>query len=56
MDANEDGKVSKLEFLEYMLTNCEMVDEDDIKKIHERFEFLDADESGYLNLDDAQVN
>eukprot|EP01080_Neovahlkampfia_damariscottae_P004931 gene4931-8528_t len=56
MDANEDGKVSRIEFLEYMLTNCEMVDEDDIKRIHERFEFLDADQSGYLNLDDAQIN
>jgi potassium channel subfamily K, other eukaryote len=55
MDANQDGKVTRLEFLEYMLVKCEMVDEEDIAKIHERFEVLDADDSGYLNLDDAQV-
>lgn len=52
MDINSDGKVTKQEFLEYMLVNCELVSQEDIDKIKAKYDQLDKDHSGQLDQDD----
>jgi len=55
MDADGDGKVSKLEYLEYMLVAMRLVDEPTLKLIHEQFQSLDVDDSGSLNKRDLEI-
>lgn len=52
MDRNHDGRVTEQEFLEYMLVACEMCSQDDIDHIKGKFQALDQDESGNLDLGD----
>mmetsp|Transcript_18829 Transcript_18829/g.52614 ORF Transcript_18829/g.52614 Transcript_18829/m.52614 type:complete len:383 (-) Transcript_18829:303-1451(-) len=52
MDTNHDHKVSRVEFLVYMLTTMQKVDKSDIEEIFDVFEKLDKDKSGILSTND----
>ena len=54
MDTDKDGKVSRSEYVEYMLTSMNIVDASLIQELHERFTVLDADGSGYLDQNDGK--
>eukprot|EP00008_Paramoeba_atlantica_P010612 CAMPEP_0201475658 /NCGR_PEP_ID=MMETSP0151_2-20130828/1037_1 /ASSEMBLY_ACC=CAM_ASM_000257 /TAXON_ID=200890 /ORGANISM="Paramoeba atlantica, Strain 621/1 / CCAP 1560/9" /LENGTH=328 /DNA_ID=CAMNT_0047855807 /DNA_START=77 /DNA_END=1063 /DNA_ORIENTATION=+ len=52
MDADGDGKVSPLEFVEHMLVKLGKVSEQDILELKEQFRKLDTDASGFLDQSD----
>lgn len=52
MNADGDGEVSPLEFVEYMLKTMNKVDQSLLDELHLQFEKLDADGSGGLQQDD----
>ncbi len=52
MNADGDGEVSPLEFIEYMLKVMHKVDQNLLDELHSQFEKLDADGSGGLQQDD----
>jgi len=52
MDTNKDDKVTKDEFLIYMLKTLDMAEQEDIEKILSLFEKLDKDGSGNLSKED----
>lgn len=52
MNADGDGEVSLLEFVEYMLKVMHKVDQGLLDELHVQFEKLDADGSGGLQQDD----
>eukprot|EP01080_Neovahlkampfia_damariscottae_P001058 gene1058-10577_t len=54
MDRNQDGQVSKIEFLQYILIKCEVVDELDIERINERFNQLDYTKDSFLTQKDIR--
>eukprot|EP00536_Pseudo-nitzschia_multiseries_P000123 jgi/Psemu1/177967/e_gw1.3.68.1 len=55
MDTNKDNRVSKDEFLVYMLTTMQKVEKDDIDEIFELFNKFDKDRSGVLTANDLRV-
>lgn len=54
MDSDGDGKVSKLEYLSYMLVKLDKADQDDIDGILAQFRKLDRDGSGELDKADLE--
>ncbi|TYZ63545.1 hypothetical protein PybrP1_007814, partial [[Pythium] brassicae (nom. inval.)] len=54
MDSDGDGKVSKLEYLSYMLVKLSKADQDDIDGILAQFNKLDRDGSGELDKADLE--
>mmetsp|Transcript_10464 Transcript_10464/g.22722 ORF Transcript_10464/g.22722 Transcript_10464/m.22722 type:complete len:660 (-) Transcript_10464:87-2066(-) len=52
MNADGDGEVSPLEFVEYMLKAMNKVDQALLEDLHSQFQKLDADGSGGLESDD----
>ena len=52
MNTEKEGKVSKLEFLKYMLVVLKKVDDETLTSIMDLFEKLEPDENGDLNLSD----
>ncbi|GLE01321.1 hypothetical protein PINS_up010151 [Pythium insidiosum] len=54
MDSDGDGKVSKLEYLSYMLVKLGKADQDDIDGILAQFGKLDKDGSGELDKEDLE--
>lgn len=54
MDSDGDGKVSKLEYLSYMLVKLNKADQDDIDGILAQFQKLDKDGSGELDKADLE--
>lgn len=52
MDLDNSGSVSQQEFLEFMLVHMGLVSPEDIAAINKRFEELDRNHSGTLDLDD----
>lgn len=54
MDSDGDGKVSKLEYLSYMLVKLNKADQDDIDGILAQFNKLDRDGSGELDKADLE--
>ena len=55
MNADGDGEVSLLEFVEYMLKSMHKVDQNLLDELHRQFERLDADGSGGLQQDDLEL-
>lgn len=53
MDADGSGKVSRLEFIEFMLLTMDKVDQDDLDQLHRQFSSMDTD--GSDNLDKADI-
>lgn len=54
MDVNDDGKVTKDEFLIYMLKTLGKVEQEDIDKVIQLFNKLDEDQSGSLTQEDIR--
>ncbi|KAL7566722.1 hypothetical protein ACA910_017778 [Epithemia clementina (nom. ined.)] len=52
MDTDQDGDVSKAEFLSYMLVTLQLVDQEDIDEIDALFQKLDKDGTGVLSQAD----
>ena len=52
MDADGDGRVSKAEFLAFMLVAMKKIDKDLVDELDRYFERLDAVRSGYLSRED----
>ena len=52
MDEDSDGEVDKLEFLTKMLVRLRKCEQDDIDEILQRFDDLDIDGSGALDMKD----
>ena len=55
MNADGDGEVSPLEFVEHMLKKMHKVDQVLLDKLHHQFEVLDADGSGGLQREDLDL-
>ena len=55
MNADGDGEVSPLEFVEHMLLVMNKVDQKLLDELHAQFERLDADGSGGLQQDDLEI-
>jgi potassium channel subfamily K len=55
MNADGDGEVSPLEFIEHMLKVMHKVDQNLLDELHAQFEKLDADGSGGLQQDDLEL-
>lgn len=55
MNADGDGEVSPLEFVEHMLKVMHKVDQNLLDELHDQFEKLDADGSGGLQQDDLEL-
>lgn len=55
MNADGDGEVSPLEFIEHMLLSMNKVDQALLDELHAQFERLDADGSGGLQQDDLDI-
>ena len=55
MNADGDGEVSLLEFVEHMLKSMHKVDQRLLDELHKQFEHLDADGSGGLQQDDIEI-
>ena len=55
MNADGDGEVSPLEFIEHMLKVMHKVDQNLLDELHAEFEKLDADGSGGLQQDDLEL-
>lgn len=56
MDKNNDGKVSRAEFLVSCLLRLRKVEKPDLDEILERFDELDVDNSGFITLEDVDSN
>jgi hypothetical protein len=52
LDADGDGKVSRLEFFHFMLDQLGKVSKEEINEINAKFEELDKDGSGFLDQED----
>ena len=55
MDTDKDGKVSREEYVAYMLQEMELVNEEEFAELHEQFAKLDVDGGGFLNKRDIQL-
>ena len=55
MNADGDGEVSPIEFVEHMLKKMHKVDQNLLDELHHQFELLDADGSGGLQQDDLEL-
>lgn len=52
MDANHDGKVSREEYVYYMLMEMGLVTKEELEELWDQFERLDGTNAGYLDHDD----
>lgn len=55
MDADGDGVVTRLEYIEFMLLSMGRVDKPILERLHKMFDRLDADGSGTLEPDDLML-
>ena len=54
MDLDNNDKVSKYEYMAYMLTSLNLVDAHILEELNARFMTLDANEDGFLTIDDLK--
>ena len=55
MDTDHNGKVSREEYVEFMLKEMQLVSEELFQELHQQFDKLDADGGGYLDQDDLKI-
>ena len=55
MDLNHDGKVSRAEYVLYMLMEMDIVRDDDVKELRNQFTQLDVTKSGYIEEEDFRI-
>lgn len=54
MDTDHNGKVSREEYLTFMLQEMELVSSDELDELQAQFRLLDRDGGGYLDKEDLQ--
>jgi hypothetical protein len=52
MDANGDEKISRHEYIQFMLIEMGIADQQEFNELHQQFEKLDVDGSGFLDKRD----
>jgi hypothetical protein len=55
MNTDDDGEVSELEFIEFMLKTMKKVDQNLLDDLHRQFKKMDADGSGSLQKEDLEL-
>ena len=55
MDADKNNKVSREEYVEFMLKEMQLVDHEVFQELHAQFNKLDADGGGYLDKNDLKL-
>ena len=55
MNTDDDGEVSQLEFVEFMLKTMKKVDQALLDDLHTQFKKMDADNSGSLQKEDLEM-
>ena len=55
MNTDDDGEVSQLEFVEFMLKTMKKVDQNLLDDLHAQFKKMDADNSGSLQKSDLEL-
>jgi potassium channel subfamily K len=55
MDTDNDGLVSREEYVEFMLKEMELVPQEQFDELHAQFERLDADGGGFLDKNDLKL-
>lgn len=55
MDADKDQRVSREEYVEFMLKSMQLVDDDLFRELHEQFDKLDVDGGGCLDRRDLRL-
>ena len=55
MDTNNDGQVSREEYVLYMLLEMQLIDKSEIEDLWEQFSRLDVSNSGYLDREDLLI-
>eukprot|EP00566_Odontella_aurita_P018143 CAMPEP_0113581664 /NCGR_PEP_ID=MMETSP0015_2-20120614/31439_1 /TAXON_ID=2838 /ORGANISM="Odontella" /LENGTH=336 /DNA_ID=CAMNT_0000486159 /DNA_START=595 /DNA_END=1605 /DNA_ORIENTATION=- /assembly_acc=CAM_ASM_000160 len=55
MDANNDGKVSREEYVQFMLVEMGLVEAKEFDELHSQFDRLDVDGGGYLDQEDLRL-
>ena len=55
MDFNHDGKITREEYVQFMLLKMGRVSPDEIKELHAQFHHLDVSRSGYLDNEDLEL-
>lgn len=53
-DTDEDGKISKREYVEFMLVSMNIVDQDLIHELHKRFDEIDVSKTGVFTKQDMK--
>ncbi len=55
MDTDQDGKVTREEYVHFMLKEMDLVTDKQFEELYTQFERLDADGGGYLDKNDLQL-
>lgn len=55
MDADNNHRVSREEYVEFMLKQMQLADDDLFRELHSQFDKLDADNGGYLDRRDLRL-
>jgi potassium channel subfamily K len=55
MDTSKNGKVSREEYVQFMLREMQLVDDDQFAELHAQFERLDVVGNGYLDQEDLRL-
>jgi potassium channel subfamily K len=55
MDADGDGKITREEYVQFMLIEMGRVDQKELDELYHQFERLDVTRSGYLDNEDLKL-
>ena len=55
MDTDDDGKITREEYVQFMLIQMGKVGENELEELHQQFKRLDVTQSGYLDNDDLEL-
>lgn len=55
MDADGSGRISRAEYIKFMLVEMGLVEEDELDELDKQFERLDVTRSGYLDKEDLAL-
>jgi Ca2+-binding EF-hand superfamily protein len=55
MDQDKSGRISRAEFLKFMLMEMALVEADELRDLDAQFDRLDTDQTGYLDTTDLAL-